>query len=281
MNPKYAYHNMKDFHLKAPLGMGFYIDGYQSNVNSWISQGISDGGTPPSTSILNALSQFMTSLDGYGLLTRMKTGYIMHTGSKHFAKLNIKDVATFKLTEINTVTFGEGLGCKSDGTSYFNQPFKSDQFVGIESNLTIAQDMTESNTTALDQSSHGMKTNATTLFCQLRPRRVTGTNGVAQNYDAANGFTSANHKALFIHTNNGTNNLVWREGVLDSFAAIPVAPLTSNNRFILARNNAGTAEEFYTASSVALDFLFDVFNATDAANFKTARDAYKTATGLP
>lgn len=259
---------------------------YGAAVNSWLSQGTADGGTPPSAAILTALSTFMTSLDASGLGpsgSRMKTMNIMHTGSKEFVKLNIKNVSTFKYVEGGTVSFSEGNGCKSASNSYFEHPFKSDQYAGIETDLTEINYVSESSTTNTNEIVSGC-TPALSRFLLLRPKSG-ALNGAYSHYDATlTTFTSANHKALYVRTYAGGNKVVYRDGVKTSTAVTPTAPTVSQSRVVLGLNsNAGsgvTAGSFYTLY-VSLDALYDSFSDADESAFRTAFNTYKTAVSLP
>lgn len=264
--------------------------GYQSNIQSWLTQGIADGGTPPSGSILTALSTFMNSLNTAGIgpsSSDMLSMNIMHTGSKEFVKLNIKNVAQYKYTESGTVTFSEGNGCKSASSSYFNQPLKSNEFAGIESSFTFINYVSESETTDANIAPSGVRTGTPAFeYMQLWPKaggaRVFSWLHGTQSNQAA----SSNHKGLFIVTNTPTANVLYRDGVKTSVAKVPVAPTVQRNRLVLAYND-GTSIDGVTATGhytrfVALDVTYRIpFDDTKAANFKTAFDAYKTAVGLP
>lgn len=266
----------------------FWMSGanYGAAVNSWLSQGIADGGTPPSATILNALSAFMTSLDASGLGpsgSRMKTMNIMHTGSKEFVKLNIKSVGTFKFVESGTVSFSEGNGCKSASSSYFEQPFKSDQYAGIETDLTEINYISESSTTNLNDTVSGF-TPAGARFLLLRTKSGVA-NGAYCHYDnPLTIFTSGNHKALYVRTYAGGNKVVYRDGVKTSTAVTPTAPTVSQSRIVLGINtNAGggvTVSNHYTLY-VAIDALYDAFSDADESAFRTAFNTYKTAVSLP
>lgn len=262
---------------------------YQTNVQSWLTQGIADGGTPPSAAILNALSTFMSSLDTFGIgpsSSDMLSCNIMHTGSKEFVKLNIKNVAQYKYTESGTVSFSEGNGCKSASSSYFNQPLKSNEFAGIESSFTFINYVSESETTDANTAPSGVRTGTPAfeymlLWPKSAGRVFTWLHGTQSNQTA-----SGNHKGLFIVTNTPTDNVLYRDGVKTSVAKVPVAPTVQRNRLVLAYND-GTTTDGVTATGhytryVAIDATYRIaFDDTKAANFKTAFDAYKTAVSLP
>lgn len=250
---------------------------YSVELQAWIDAGTLAGHTLPNADILSAIDALLGSaLETGTIISRMKTGYIFHAGSKGMAKLNLKDPATFPLTEVGTVTFSEGNGCKSASSSYFDQPFRSNQYAGIQSNLTCAQYISESDTTQATQMPHGFRSGFG-LYFAYRPR---ASSQVVLNFDGGNAYTSANHKALFVHGNDGSNSVIYRDGVKSSFVVAATAPTDAINRYILARNNNGVADAFYTRF-VSYDFLFDRFSDADELAFRTASNNYKTAVGLP
>lgn len=261
--------------------------GFDADVQAWLDQLAIDGATTPTVTVQNALSDFATSLKSYGLWTRMKTGYILHSGDTTVGRRNLKDPATYRTTLSGTLTFSEGNGTKSNGTSYINQPFTSNEFAGIETDLTVVQYVSESATTAATIASHGFMVNSNGSMMVTYPLQ-SGVNGLSNTYNTAGAprltFTSNNHKGLYVSTHNGTGNVMYKDGVKTSNTTAAVAPNLTQNRTILAFNNntsGGVSPlQFYTRY-LSVDFLFDQFDDTDELNFRTAFDDYKTAVGLP
>lgn len=270
---------------KAKLNW-FISGGYQSNVQSWLIQGTTNGGTPPSATVLTALSVFLNSLNGYGLLSRMKTGNIMHCGSKEFTKLNIKDVSTYPWTESGTVTFSEGNGCRSASSSYFNQPFKTDEYSGIETNSTFIQYISESSTaSSAAKVSHGFRTHSTSSFFLANTPLSSATLTTPYHYNTGINASSTNHKGLYVITRNSGVFAFYKDGSKSTGGTAATIANISTNRLILAYNGAttssGVTPTAYYPHYVAIDFIFDGFSDTDELNFRTAFDTYKTAVGLP
>lgn len=255
---------------------------YQSNVQSWLTQGIADGGTPPTAAQLTALSTFITSLGS--LWTRCKTMNILHLGSKEFVKLNLVNPATFKYTESGTVSFSALNGCKSASSSYFNQGFKSDAFGGGA--LTMVTYISESVAGDSLQAPHGYCVNAAgTAFMSLLPK-IAGNAQVQHATVGAESEANTNHKGLYIHTHASSNIVLYKDGVKSTTSAGLTSPAISIDRLVLARNNATvsagvTAALHYAVAYNAFDAIFDAFSDADAAAFKTAFDTYKTAVSLP
>lgn len=254
-----------------------------ASVQSWLAQIASDGGTTPSATVQTALSDFVTTLKSNGLWDRMKTGYIFHSGDTTVGRVNLKSPSTYKNTIAGTLQFSESNGTRSNGTTgYFDQPFKSDEYSGIQSDLTAIQYVSQSNTTGATLSSHGFRTTSGANYFRLIPYNGTRVSWYPFT-SAQNGELTGNHKGLLIHTYDGSNYVCYKDGNKTSIAGAVAAPGISVNRYILALNNAtsGSAPlQFYT-SYVAVDFLFDRFNDTDESNFRTAFNTYKTAVSLP
>ena len=260
--------------------------GYSTELQSWVDAGTLAGNTLPSASILSALDTFLgTALETGTVISRMKTGYIFHAGSKEMAKLNLKNPSTFALTEVGTVTFSEGNGCKSASSSYFSQPFKSDQYSGIESDLTCIQYVSESSAMFGSNRPSGFRTDVATGGGFYMRTLIDASTGWFWGFSATKiTFSNTDHKGLYVMLNNGSLSIVYKNGVKSSLAITPSAPLTSQNRLILAgNNNTGsgiTPIDFYPYY-VSLDFLFDRFSDADELAFRTAFNTYKTAVGLP
>lgn len=256
-------------------------------VQAWLDRGTALGYTLPSVTVQNALSDFFNSLDSNGLTPRMKTGYILHAGSAQMATLNLNAPLTYQTTLVNSPIFSEGNGMKSNGTtSYINQPFKSNEFAGIESNLTAIQYISESSTISGLLGSHGFKV-TTGRYMLLYPFK-TATTGEARHYindSAALVFPSTDHKGLYVQCNDtSSRNVMYKNGVKYINTGTIAAPTTSQNRLILAINDNDTTGvtpvQFYT-NYIATDFLFDRVTDTDELNFRTAFNTYKSAVALP
>lgn len=235
----------------------------------------------PSGAVKAAQNTFVIALRQAGLLSRGKCGYFFHAGSINSAKINLFTPGTFNLTApAGDPTFSEGNGCKSNGTTtYFSNPFKTDQYAGIESNITVAIYISESDTTSSGALiAHGAQTTAAGATIELRPV-ITG-NARFNNYSAANSnAVNSNHKALFVHTVDASNQYMYVNGTKTTIASAPVAPNQSRSSVILAADIGGITG-FYT-KFVAAFFIFDRFTDADELAFRTAWNTYKTAAGVP
>lgn len=258
---------------------------YNSYYQAWLTQIVADGGTEPSPSVKTAQNALIRDLDAAGFMSRMKWGYFLHAGDKTTCRRNIKAPSSFRMTEVNTVTFLEGNGCKSDGTSYFNTTYPANAYAGIESDITVALYVAESSTASNGQP-YGVRGDASATSLHYLSPGVGGSAGQRLHYvGTATTFSSANHKALYIHTHDGTNSNVYRDGVKDSDAQTPVAPTITAPYFILCRNNSGinggsTPTGYYTLY-VSYVFAFDRFSDSDESTLRGLLNTYKTAVGLP
>src|SRR3546814_10498195 len=102
-----------------------------------------------------------TALKAGGYWNDIHRFHILHAGDTLLGRRNlVNPTDTHRTTISGTLLFSEGNGSKSNGTSYINQPFKSDEYVGIESDLIVIQYISESSATAATIASHGYMVNS-------------------------------------------------------------------------------------------------------------------------
>lgn len=255
---------------------------------AWMDQVTADGGTLPPTSTTSAINRLLnTPLETGSFLSRMKTGYFFHFGDSLTWRRNIKNPATYRLTINGTLTFTNGKGVKSQGSgSFIVQPFKTDEYVGIESDLTVIQYVSEDSTTFGNFTSHGVrKRSDINSTLSLHPF-LTSVAGQVNNHSVTPiPSLGTSHKGLYIHLNNGTHSIIWRDGVKTMTEQIPDVPNLSNDRAILANNNrasngAALGATTYTVAPLAFDFLFDRFSDADALAAINALNRYRLACSL-
>lgn len=233
----------------------------------------------PTSTEQAAINGFVIELKAQGLWTRMKTGNLMFVGSKSTAKINLKDPATYTLTEVNTVPFDLGRGISSDRySSYMSQPFKSNEYAGIQTDLTVIQYIVDDNSAGDTNFSHGMRlTSAGGASIGLYPY-YGSSEGYHYHGGSSHTFTSTNSKGLYVHTYNGTSAVIYKDGTKTSSSLTPTAPNIGINRYIGSYNNAstnnGNTPFNYSGRQIAADFLFDRFDDTDEANFRNAFNTY-------
>lgn len=238
----------------------------------------------PSQRVQIAQNRLVKALKAASLWTRMKTGYFFHAGSLNGAcRVNLKNPATYLLTVGGSPFFYRGMGTRSSSNGYFDQPFKSDEYSGIETDLTVVQCMSNWNEwddVALTSFSSGMRMNsAGTAFMTLYPKYNT-TQGFFRHGSTEGTFTNTDsHQGIYVLTYNGTQSVLYRNGTKTTQTNSPAAPNISINRLILSLNNHATsggvtALTFYD-KYVWGDFLFDRFNDTDESTLRAILTAYE------
>jgi hypothetical protein len=262
----------------------WFLDGggYDSDYQAWLTQIIADGGTQPSASVKTAQNAFFVGLKAASLWSRAKAGWFLHAGDKTTCRRNFVSPANYRMTEVNTLTFSEGNGCRSDGSSScWNTTYPANAYVGIQNDLTTVGLITESSTTTSAIALFGTRVATASDIHAVNPRN--GSQGF--NYrSTATAFTSANTKALYIDTYDGTNKVIYRDGVKTSTVTTPVAPTISAPYLLLARNinaSTGVTPTEYCPYYLGLFMLFDRFNDTDESTLRGLITTYRTAAGLP
>ncbi len=244
----------------------------------------------PDTDMQTAQSQFVTDLKTAGLWDRMKTGYLMHSSDKRVNLINLKNPDTYT-NSVNAATVLDplhikGFGVRSAGAGYYRSPFQSDEYSGIESDLTIIQCFPDSyfGNVAVDAYSTFFRHHSvTTSVSALRPWQ-TGTNGTVARGGTNKNFTSSSIAGVYTATHTGTAVVIYKDGVKTSTNETATAPNIGTDRGILTAN-AATTNNGFTASTyfiriLAADFLFDRFTDADDLAFRTAWSTYKDAISL-
>lgn len=258
---------------------------YNSYYQAWLTQIIADGGTEPSASVKTAQNALIRDLDAAGFMTRMKFGYFLHCGDTTTGRRNIVNPATYRTTLVGTLTFSEGNGTKSNGTDgAINTTYPVNAYAGIETDLTTAFYVSESSAAGNGRVYGSRAENAGAVILDMSPC-VGGSTGQRSHYGGAvSNFSSANHKALYIHTHDGTNDVVYRGGVKDADALTPTAPTISSPIALLARNVNGVGgfgvTSFYTLY-LSYFFAFNRFSDSDESTLRGILTTYNTAAGLP
>jgi hypothetical protein len=274
----------------------FYNISQDVSYQNYIDQIVTNGEIPPPLNIQIAQNDFVNDLKAAGLWTRMKTGYFFHAGSRNVALINLKDPSTYQMTVGNSgpiqPVFVQGVGQRSGGGGsggYYNQPFKSNEYSGIETDLTIIQYMPTIPFAEYPIAvySNGMRTHATTATSQLSHQPFSAASTGQRAHSSGNiAWTSTTHAGLIMSTYDGTNSVVYKNGTKTSNSTTPVVPNIGANRLIFNTNSATTTGGVtpsvagYYTRYIAADFLFDRFNDTDESTFRGIWNTYKTAINL-
>lgn len=240
----------------------------------------------PSQGVQSAQNKFVTDMKSAGLWSRLKTGYFFHAGSLAGAcRVNIKDPSTYLLTVSGSPFFFEGMGTRSSLNGYFNQPFKSDEYSGIQTDLTSVQGISnyeEYDVIAQANFSQGMRMNAAGTSVFATYPKYDASLGYFYHGTASVSFANTDqHEGIYTLTYNGTQSVMYRNGAKTTATNTPIAPGISINRFILSYNNAtvngGTTPSTFYDRYVWGDFLFDRFTDADELAFRTILTNYKNS----
>lgn len=253
------------------------------------------GYTLPTPQQLQAYNNFLKYLNSVGLLTRMKTGNIYGFGSIEFGTLNLANPLTYQHTspDLSSVLYTPISGVKSagSGNSYINTRWRSNEYSGIELDLTTIVSISESSTAfSVSKSVYGVRPLAASsaTLNLLRPL-TTASAGTRAHYAANDNFSNTDHRGLYINTYNGTQAVLYKDytlttGIRDTQVVTPTAPDLANFELLLARNSSGvngglTVAEFYDINT-SCHFRFDRYSDQDAINFKTGWDQFRSDVGL-
>jgi hypothetical protein len=266
--------------------------GFDTITSNLVKQWNIDNVTKPSSSVINEYDLFLKNLRSVNLISRNKTLNIYGFGSIEAGTYNITSPTTYKHTPVLSPIFTEGSGVKSNGTtSYINTNYKVNEFIGIETGVTIIIYVSESSTDiATTRAVFGARAHAesSTTPHRIQPL-LTSSTGNRSNYATSDNFSNTDHKGLYILTYNGTQSILYKDydgisGIKDIQTVTPVSPNLTINEIFLAHNstitpNSITPTLFYNKNS-ALLCRFDRFNDVDAINFKSKWDRFRGGVGL-
>jgi hypothetical protein len=276
------------------IGIANYLGSFGSGVSysteyqAYLNQLTADGVTHPDPTIKVIQNQLVVDLKNAGLWTRAKTINIYGFGSIGAGLVNIKNPSTYKHIVSGTVTFTEGEGVKSNSTiggGYLRTAFFTDEYAGIESDLTSILYVPESSTDiAATMYAYGGRGNASSANTGVAIRPMsTSAVGIKIGYGAADSFPSTNHQGLYVLYYDGTNSVMRKDGVEDNQAITPLAPDLHNEVLLLGRNIHATggagnisSSESYPHNVMCL-FRFDRFSDADEVSFRTIWNTFLNA----
>lgn len=282
-----SYFDLWCYHFGALNMSGFfkYNRGLQSGsygyeMSRWSDQNNIYGVTMPGSSILTGWNSFIHELKEAGLWSRITLGYLLNSGGVQAGRLNIKNPATYRSTIVNSPTFTEGQGTKSDGSGYINPGLAANAMT--PTNFTCIVYVKESSTSSLSQEVFGARTNTDFTVLKFRPK--TSANGDFNNGTATNSFTNANHQGLYVLTYQTNRPVIIKDGTKTlGSVETPSSPNVGAHLLLLARNISTTSTPngsgFYT-QNVGAAFFADAFTDADELSFRTIFNNNKTAMGL-
>lgn len=282
-----AYFDLWCYHFGSLNMSGFfkYNRGLQSGSygyewSRWNDVNNTYGVTMPESSILAGWNSFIHDLKEEGLWSRVTLGYLLNSGGVQAGRLNIKDPLTYRSTIVNSPTFTEGDGTKSDGSGYINPGLAANAIT--PTNFTAIVYVKESSTTSLSQDVFGARTNTDFTLLKFQPK--TGATGSFSSGFASNGFTNANHQGLYVMTYQTNRPVMFKDGTKTlGSVETPSSPNIGAHLLLLARNISTTSTPngsgFYT-QNVGAAFFADAFTDADELSFRTIFNNNKTAMGL-
>lgn len=284
-----AYFDLWCYHFGALNLSGFfkYNRGLQAGTfgyewSRWNDVNNVYGVTMPGNSILTGWDEFIRQLKENGLFSDMTFGHMMNSGGIQAGRLNIKNPLTYRATILNSPTFTEGQGTKSDGTGAINPGLAANAMDPTD--FTVIQYITESSTTNLSQESFGARINTDFTVLKFRPK--VSANGDFSDGLATNSFTNANHKGLYVFTYQTNRPVMFKDGV-KSLGAIetPSTPNVGAHLLVLARNISTTSTPnpsgCYTRNMGMNIFIDRSFSDANELLFRTIFESNKSAMGLP
>ena len=219
--------------------------------------------------ILGALNTLETDLTTYGLTAKMKALYPFVGGTSTKHSYNFVNTAAYQLSFVGGWTHSSN-GALPNGTNAYAD-------TGIKRNVMAANSAAfgvyiRNNNNDLRADIGVTDANWNTLVSGVIYSAINSSNPRLLGATATSvGFT---HASL---TSASSFHRVYRNGAL--FATDNEASSGTNgttlNFYIAAQNNGGSAI-WYSNKQLALTFLSDGLNATEAANFYTAVQAFQT-----
>ena len=108
------------------------VTGYSTDLQAWIVRVSEIGGLLPSAAQLTKLDTYISDLVADGLWSRMKTQYFPLWGNSTNLRVNVVDPSTYERTihldgSNNALVYDSDDGYRSDGSSFINDQFKTDE----------------------------------------------------------------------------------------------------------------------------------------------------------
>lgn len=164
VNPLYVSTNMRDYHVRGPLGSGFYIEdfqaGYSQIIEDYLARVSTEAFTTPSNAVLDALETFFSAINTSSLdfvhVFRMGDVAYENASSVKFIRSSLDlGVYTNGLTYGATGITGDGATTNfdtqfnpgADATKYALDSACRFMYVGVDATLGTAMDGNASGST--------------------------------------------------------------------------------------------------------------------------------------
>lgn len=244
-----------------------------------------NGITAPPSALNLVYDQFIKDLKAADLWDTLLTANIYRYGSVEFGTINLKNPATYRHEVLggSAVVFTPNSGVKSNAVGgYINTKFKTNEYSGIETTLTVSRSVSESSTVFGSFSTDGANilTGSTASRSALQPLISSSTGGVYR-YGSSSTFPNTNVQGHYVGTYNGVNRVLYKNGVKTVGALGATAPTLTLDVLMLARNNATVDNTITVAERFPydMDHLFrwnKQFTDADELALRTACTAFQT-----
>lgn len=232
--------------------------------------------TQPSNTVKLKVDTFFQALKTASLYTKIDVMWWPGAPTSQAALLNMKNPATFTLTEVSSPTFTANQGYAGNGTSsYLNtgwDPTNNGSAYQENSAHMAYYSRTNSTGTVLDMGSRSSSANEQTY---ILGRSASNTAQFRMNQDANGSFApaSTDSSGFFIGTRTGATALaLYRNGASLGTDNTSSGGITAMDFYICAANRNNSPELFSTRQ-IAFASLGGGLNGTEAANFDSAVQA--------
>jgi len=222
----------------------------------------------------SAVNQLVLDLKSANIWTKMLGLYPILGGSASSHAVNLKTPGTYNLSFATGVTHSS-TGMNGNGTSYANTSI-STSLTGLNNGHLSYYSRTNNSATEVEI---GALKSSPNSYTDLALRQAGGAYIRYNNGGAGTYVSNADSKGFYIGNRTASNVLkLFKNGSSIQNLTTVSSATTTNNIFILAVNNLGTAGS-YSIKECAFASIGDGLTDTEASNFYTAINTYQTTLG--
>jgi len=223
----------------------------------------------------SAINQLVVDLKGYGIWSKLGACYPMIGGSATAHSYNLKNPSQYQITWFGGATHsanGVGFnGTNSYGNTGYNQTTAGDT---VNSAHLSYYSRTNSNATEVEIGVQHPASNYNLLEI-----RTSGTTYFLQNQSALTIVSDSDSRGFYLGNRQASNDIDgWRNGIKLINGTTASNSLPNANIFIGAFNSLGAAS-LYTTKQCAFASIGSGLTDTEAANFRTAVQAFQVTLG--
>lgn len=223
----------------------------------------------------SAVNQLVLDLKGYSIWTKMLGLYPILGGSASSHAVNLKTPGTYNLTFALGVTHSS-TGITGNGISGYANTSISTSLTGLNNGHLSYYSRTNNSATEVEM---GALKSSPNSYTDLALRQAGGAYIRYNNGGGGTYATNTDSKGFYIGNRTASNVLkLFKNGSSIQSLTTLSSATTTNNIFILAVNNLGTAAS-YSIKECALASIGDGLTDTEATNFNTAVNTFQTTLG--